>query len=175
MGLANVVGAFPLLLLGIGCASAQPCQLTVNKYGLSADSVDWSIRIVAGRSCIGGFRVGDVTIEKVRVVAPPTSGDVTLKGPGFTYKAKTNYQGQDSFAVMVSGSSRRVPGLSIVRVLISVQNPDAPAAPDAAPVPNAPVAPVTPAAPARRAALVRPHGPPSWFETARALNTRSIS
>ena len=129
------------------------------------------MRIVAGRSCIGGFRVGDVTIEKVRVVAPPTSGDVTLKGPGFTYKAKTNYQGQDSFAVMVSGSSRRVPGLSIVRVLISVQNPNAPAAPDAAPAPNAPAPPATPAAPARRAALIRSHGPPSSFETARALDT----
>ena len=76
MGLAKVVGAFPLLLLGIGCASAQPCLLTVNKYGLSSDSVDWSMRIVAGRSCIGGFRVGDVIIENVRVVAPPTSGDV---------------------------------------------------------------------------------------------------
>jgi hypothetical protein len=158
MWMVKAGGVLAFLLLGIGCASAQPCQLTVNKYGLSSDSADWSMRIVAGRSCIGGFRVGDVTIENVRVVAPPTSGDVTLKGPGFTYKAKTNFQGQDSFAVMVSGSSRKVPGLSLVRVLISVQNPNAPAAPEAAPVPNAP------AAPARRSALVRPHGPPSWFE-----------
>jgi hypothetical protein len=153
MWLAKVVGAFPLLLLGIGCASAQSCRLTINKYGLSTDSVDWSMRIVAGRSCIGGFRVGDVTIENISVIAPPTSGEVTLKGPGFTYKAKPNFQGRDSFAVMVSGSYRKVPGLSIVRVLISVQNPNAPAAPNAAPVPHAPAPPATPAAPARRGAL----------------------
>ena len=171
MWMLKAGGMIAFLLLGIGCASAQSCQLTVNKYGLSADSVDWSMRTVAGRSCIGGSRVGDVIIENVRVVAPPTSGDVTLKGPGFTYKAKPNFQGQDSFAVMVSGSSKRVPGLSIVRVLILVQDPNAPAAPDAAPVPNAPAAPTTPVAPARRAALIRSHGPPSSFETARALNT----
>ena len=35
-------------------------------------------------------------------------------GVGIDYKAKPNFQGQDSFAVMVSGSSRRVRNLSRV-------------------------------------------------------------
>jgi hypothetical protein len=59
MWMVKAGGVLAFLLLGIGCASAQPCLLTVNKYGLSSDSVDWSMRIAAGQSCIGGF--GSVT------------------------------------------------------------------------------------------------------------------
>jgi hypothetical protein len=83
------------------------------------------MRITAGQSCTAGFRIKDVNIDTVRIIAPPISGEVTIKGPGFSYKAEPNFQGQDSFTVMISGNSKKVPGLSIVRVLISVQNPKA--------------------------------------------------
>jgi hypothetical protein len=129
-----------MLLLGVPPLSAQTCSLAVNGYRLNSDAVDWSMRIGAGQSCTGGFRVSNVMLDSIKLVALPTSGEVTLHGPGFTYKAKADFQGQDSFVVLVSGMSNRIRGNSLIRVLVSVVNangpsPFAPMPPTPAPTP----------------------------------------
>src|SRR5438876_7718169 len=126
-----------MLLLGVRPASAQTCWIAVHAYQLNFDSVDWSMRIGAGQSCVGGFRTSNVTVDSIKLVAPPTSGEVTLQGPGFTYKAKPDFQGQDSFTVLVSGMANRIRGSSTVRVLVLVVNASGPSLP----------APVLPALP----------------------------
>ena len=128
MWLANVIVLLGFLLLGAPSAWAQACSVAVHRYDLTSDSVQWSMQIGAGQSCIGGFRVSNVSIDNVRLIAPPTSGEITLQGPGFRYRAKPNFQGQDSFSVIVSGLSKRIPGLSIIRVLISVVSASGPPA-----------------------------------------------
>jgi hypothetical protein len=127
---------FALLLLGVQSATAQTCVVGVESYRLSFDNVIWSIRIGAGQSCIGGFRVSNVTLDTVRLVIPPESGQVTLHGPGFSYKAKSGFQGEDSFSVLVSGTLNRIRGSSTIRVVVSVvdvdgSQPPAPANPSA--------------------------------------------
>jgi hypothetical protein len=109
-----------LLLLGVQSANAQTCVVAVKSYELNFDNVNWSMKIGAGQSCIGGFRVSNVTLDGVRLVIPPESGQVTLKGPGFTYTAKTGLQGEDSFSVLVSGTLNRMHGSSTIRVGVSV-------------------------------------------------------
>jgi len=109
--------------LGLRAQSAYPCVISGPRYQLVADTVSWSIRIESGQSCIHGLRFNNVVIENVRLIAPPQFGETVLRGPGFTYTANSNYQGEDSFVVMVSGSIMRIHGSSTIRVSISVVNP----------------------------------------------------
>ena len=90
---------------------------------LTSDTVDWSIKIGSGQSCIPGLRFNNVAIESVKLVSPPQTGHVTLRGPGFTYAAKSDYEGRDAFTVAVSGTINRVRGSSTIRIMVSIGNP----------------------------------------------------
>jgi hypothetical protein len=78
------------------------------------------MRIESGQSCIHGLRFNNVVIENVRLIVPPQFGEVALRGPGFTYTADPNYQGEDSFVLMISGSIMRIHGSSTIRVATSI-------------------------------------------------------
>jgi Bacterial Ig domain len=78
------------------------------------------MQIVSGRSCVRGLNYGAVIIDDVKLVSPPQSGQVTLTGPGFSYTAKPNFQGQDAFTLQVSGSMVRIRGSSEIKVLVTV-------------------------------------------------------
>ena len=69
------------------------------------------------------MRYGSVVLETVKVESPPQSGDVKLLGPGFSYKARQDFHGDDSFTVVVSGVINKVRGTSTIRVLVSVDGP----------------------------------------------------
>src|SRR5262249_29151038 len=109
-----------LCLLGGQAALAQPCVIDRSPYILLADTVDWSMKIASGRSCISGVRLANVEIESVEVVAPPSSGQVTMHGPGFSYTAKANFDGQDSFTLVVFGAIKKKRGSSTINVLVSI-------------------------------------------------------
>ena len=64
-------------------------------------------------------------IETVKLLSPPQSGDVNLLGPGFSYTAKPDFHGDDSFTVVVSGTINKVRGISTIRVLVSVDGASA--------------------------------------------------
>ena len=68
------------------------------------------MQIVSGHSCIRGLSFGSVSIDSLKRIAPPQSGKVTLLGPGFTYAAKSDFQGQDAFTLQVSGTMIRMRG-----------------------------------------------------------------
>src|SRR6478752_5454747 len=101
-------------------AAAQSCVVQAPRYNLSADSVDWSIKIASGRSCVRGVRFGNVEIEGVKVVSRPQFGQVALEGPGFRYTSKPNYNGSDSFSLAVIGRINKIRGNSTIHVTVAV-------------------------------------------------------
>src|ERR1700694_2826221 len=113
--------------LGLRAASASSCVVSGPRYKLMAAAVGWSMRIGSGQSCMRDLRLNtalsvspNVVIEDVKLISPPQSGQVTMQGSGFSYTAKSDFQGEDSFTVLVSGSINRIPGVSTIRIVVSV-------------------------------------------------------
>src|SRR5262249_40836893 len=67
-----------------------------------------------------GLRHNRVTIDTAKLISPPQSGQVKLLGSGFSYTAKTDFEGQDSFTIQVSGMSNGIRGSSDIRIIVSV-------------------------------------------------------
>jgi hypothetical protein len=101
-------------------APAGACVVNSPHYMLTSDNVDWSIKTRGGQTCVRGLRFGSVVLETVKLISPPQSGNVRLVGPGFSYTAKPDFIGEDSFTVVVSGTINRVRGTSTIRVVVSV-------------------------------------------------------
>src|SRR5262249_18906043 len=92
-------------------ALGDPCVLTVGSlYQLKSDAVDWTMQISSGQTCIRGLRHARVTIDKL----------VKLLGPGFSYTAKSDFEGQDFFTIQVSGMLNGIRGSSDIRIIVSV-------------------------------------------------------
>ena len=110
-----------LLLLFGGAASADPCVFSSGpEFQLKSDTVEWAMKIASGQTCIRGLRSGAVSSITVELISPPQSGKVTVLGPGFSYNAKADYQGPDTFTLRVSGTLRRVRGTSEILVIVDV-------------------------------------------------------
>jgi hypothetical protein len=110
-----------LLLVFVRPALGDPCVLTVGSlYQLKSDTVDWTMQTSSGQSCIRGLRHKRVTIDSAKLISPPQSGQVKLLGSGFSYTAKSGFQGQDSFTVQVSGMLNGIRGSSDIRIILSV-------------------------------------------------------
>jgi hypothetical protein len=137
--------------MNISAVYAADCAVNGPRYQLTSDLVDWSMKIASGQSCIRGLRFSNIAIESLKLVSPPQIGQVTLHGPSFTYSAKPEYEGEDSFIVMVSGTINRSSGSSTIRVSVFVGNPaaaprlrDRSPGPIAAPSPPASTPPTMP-------------------------------
>jgi hypothetical protein len=106
----------------VGTAFAGTCTLSRSEpYKLQSDNVSWTMEIVGGGSCIRGLRYGAILIDAVKLVSRPRIGQVTLMGSGFTYVAKSQFQGRDSFELEVSGRTPTGPGTSTILVTVSVR------------------------------------------------------
>jgi hypothetical protein len=102
-------------------AFADACLFQPRRpFQLSSDTVEWSMLIASGRTCTQGLRFGSINITSVKLIAPPQSGKVDIKGPSFSYAAKADFQGQDQFTIQVSGTVVRIAGVSDVKVTVSV-------------------------------------------------------
>ena len=109
-----------LLLLFGGSASAESCIFSsAPGFQLKSDTVEWAMKIASG-TCIRGLRSGAVSSSTVELISPPQSGQVTVLGPGFSYKAKADFQGPDAFTLRVSGTLMRTRGTSEIRVIVDV-------------------------------------------------------
>ena len=117
---ASFVLSALLLLSGSQVAHANQCFINGPRYRMELDTVEWRMKIRGGENCLHGVRFSYVWNATVGLVSPPQYGQVTLKGPGFSYTAKSDYQGEDSFVVSVSGSKNKACGFSTIRVLVSV-------------------------------------------------------
>jgi hypothetical protein len=97
------------------------CALTREPpYQLKSDTVDWTMQISSGQSCVRGLRHGRVTIHTAKLISSPQSGQVKVLGSGFSYTAKSDFRGQDSFTIQVSGMLNRIHGTSDIRIIASV-------------------------------------------------------
>src|SRR5215467_13021531 len=110
-----------LLLVFVRPALGDPCVLTMgSQYRLRSDTVDWTMQTSSGQSCIRGLRHNRVTIDTVKLISPPQSGQVKLLGSGFLYTAKPDFEGQDPFTIQVSGMLNGIRGSSDIRIIVSV-------------------------------------------------------
>ncbi len=109
-----------LLLSGSQVAHANQCFINGPRYRMELDAVEWRMKIRGGENCLHGVRFSYVWNATVGLVSPPQFGQATLIGPGFSYTAKSDFQGEDSFVVSVSGSKNEACGFSTIRVLVSV-------------------------------------------------------
>ena len=78
------------------------------------------MQIASGATCIRGLKLGPTNITDVKLVTPPQSGQVEIKGPSFSYIAKPDFEGKDDFTLEVSGTVVRVSGASNVTVNVSI-------------------------------------------------------
>jgi hypothetical protein len=109
------------LLLFTVSAFADSCIFSAAPpFQLRSDAVDWTMQIASGTSCTRGLKLGPITISNVKLIASPPSGQVVIKGPAFSYTAKPDFQGQDDFTLQVSGTMVRIPGVSDIKVTVSV-------------------------------------------------------
>jgi hypothetical protein len=116
---------FPLFLsvLFATPAMADTCIISnASRCQLNSDAVEWAMQIVSGRSCIRGLNFGSVIVDDVKLVSPPQSGKVALVGPGFSYTAKSNFQGQRLHPAGF-GLHGPHPRTSEIKVLVSVGSP----------------------------------------------------
>jgi len=114
----NFVGTLLLLTLP---ASADSCIFSLMPpYALKSDAVNWELQIASGKTCTKGLKYGSVVISNVKLKAPPEFGKVTVQGPGFSYTAKPDFEGQDAFTLQVTGTMIRMSGTSDIQVTVSV-------------------------------------------------------
>jgi hypothetical protein len=109
-----------LLLTGSQGAHANQCFINGPHYQMALDAVEWRMKIRGSENCLHGVRFSYVWNATVGLVSQPQFGQVTLIGPGFSYTAKSDFHGEDSFVISVSGSKNKACGFSTIRVLVSV-------------------------------------------------------
>jgi hypothetical protein len=109
-----------LFSLGIRAAFAGECLISGPRYQLQSDAVEWRMKIRSDQSCLHGVRFNNVAIDTINLISPPQFGQVTMRGWGFSYTAKSDFQGEDSFAIGVSGASKRMSGTSTIRIVVSI-------------------------------------------------------
>jgi hypothetical protein len=78
------------------------------------------MKIHSNENCVRGVRFSYVWNAIVRLISPPKFCQVTVIGPGSSYTAKSEFHGEDSFVVGVSGCKKRTSGFSTIRVVVSV-------------------------------------------------------
>jgi hypothetical protein len=116
-----------LLALNVSMTSAfaqdgvRTCLVFGPPYQLASDTVEWRMVVGRGQGCVRGVRTAFITIDSVSLTAPPQAGHVKLEGPGFLYQADSEFRGEDSFTMVVSGKLSNIPGSSTIRVVISVR------------------------------------------------------
>jgi hypothetical protein len=88
-------------------------------YKLAGDTIEWSMTIAPGADCIQGLRWSTMQIYGVSIAEKPKSGELVLVGPGFRYFAKPDFNGTDSFTLVVVGKNRHDEGSSTVQITVS--------------------------------------------------------
>jgi hypothetical protein len=138
--------AFAVLLLGLRAASAESCRFSGPRYGLVGDTVQWSFAIERGHSCIAGLRLANVTLDSVKLISQPQSGQVTLSGWGFSYSSAAGIGERDTFTLALVGEVDKKHGGSTVEVAVSIVGPGRafPTPPRKSPPAQPPIAPTTP-------------------------------
>ena len=115
--LALYVGTMPTFAQD----QVRACLLSGPQYQLASDTVEWRMVVGRGQGCVRGIRATLTTLDSVSLAVPPQAGRIKLEGPGFLYQADSEFRGEDSFTMIVSGKLSNIPGSSTIRVLVSVR------------------------------------------------------
>jgi len=108
------------MLVSASIANATPnCMRDISPYKLAGDTMEWSMTIAPGADCIQGLRWSTMQIYSVSVAEKPKLGELVLVGPGFRYFAKPDFNGTDTFTLVVVGKNRHDQGTSTVQIKIS--------------------------------------------------------
>jgi len=99
---------------------AGQCFTDGPRYQLESDTVEWRMTIADDESCVRGVRFSYVYDAEVSLDSPPSYGQVTLVGSGFTFTPQSGYHGEDSFVIEVSGFKKKIKGFSRIRFVVSV-------------------------------------------------------
>jgi hypothetical protein len=78
------------------------------------------MQIHTGQSCVRGIRFNDVSFGTINLISSPKFGQVTLLGSGFSYKTRSDFQGEDSFVIKVSGAIKKVSGTSTIHIVVTI-------------------------------------------------------
>jgi hypothetical protein len=113
------LGIILLAPLSTGARATPNCLKDNQPYKLTDDTISWSMTIVPGADCIQGLRWSTMQIYSVAVAEKPKRGELVLVGPGFRYFAKPDFDGTDSFALVVVGKNRHDKGSSTVQITVS--------------------------------------------------------
>ena len=110
-----------IFMVGIDSVGAGECAVTGPRVKLDSQSVDWTLVIASGQSCVRGLRSAAMTLESVSLGSPAQFGEVIVQGYSFVYRARTDFKGEDSFSVVMTGTNKGIRGTSIIRVLVSIR------------------------------------------------------
>jgi hypothetical protein len=67
------------------------------------------MRVEKGHRCTRGVRYYNLELGQLKLISPPTSGEVALSGWGFSYTPKEGFLGQDQFIVAFLAISKSKP------------------------------------------------------------------
>jgi hypothetical protein len=103
------------------------CILFGPAYRLTSDTVDWSMKIDREQNCSSDFQLntilssspGNVTIESVKLISSPQSGQIKINDTGFLYVAKADFQGRDTFTLAIHGAINGIHGSSTICIFVS--------------------------------------------------------
>jgi|SRR5579871_871385 len=109
-----------MVLWSPGAAWAD-CVVTGPRPQFDVETIQWTLVIASGQSCVRGLRSGAMVVRDLRISAPAQVGEVTAAGYGFVYKAPRDFRGDDSFSVSMSGVYNGIPGSTTVQVHVSVR------------------------------------------------------
>jgi hypothetical protein len=108
-------------VLAAGPAAAAECAITEPRGELDSDAIDLTLVIASGQSCVHGLRSRAMTLDTVSISSPAKFGEATVQGYSFTYRARSDFKGEDSFSIVVVGKNRGIRGTSTIHVLVSVR------------------------------------------------------
>jgi hypothetical protein len=110
------IGVALLAVPSLPAQASPSCLKEKEPFGLSADTVKWSMIIAPGAECIQGLRWSYMQISEVSVISAPSKGRLVTVGSGFRYYANPNDQGVDKFTLLISGKNRHDAGKSTLEV-----------------------------------------------------------
>ena len=111
-----------LVFLGLISSLADACTLNGPRYKLTSDTVAWSLELSGGENCTRGVRLNNVVLDKLTLISAPKTGHLTFVGSGFSYEAASDFQGRDHFSLSLAGTINKVPGRSIIEVMVHVSS-----------------------------------------------------
>ena len=110
------------ILLGANAANAGDCLISGSPVRLlESETVEWTLVIGSGQTCIRGLRSGAMLLDSVSLASSAKTGSATVQGYSFTYRAPADYKGEDTFSVRIVGTNRGIRGQSTIHVHINVR------------------------------------------------------